>query len=126
MNQFNGVGLSANQVGIPFRVFVMRSSPENFVCFNPKIVYYSEDTETLEEGCLSFPLVNVKIKRSKHIRVRFQVPSGETVSMSFDGLTARVFQHEIDHLDGKLFVNRANRYHRDKALKGYYDGRKSA
>jgi len=123
MNDYKGVGLSANQVGIPFRVFVMRSSPENFVCFNPRIVHYGDEMETLEEGCLSFPGVNVKVKRSKHIRVRFQTPSGETTSMTFDGLTARVFQHEMDHLDGIVFVNKANKYHRDKAMKGYYDGK---
>lgn len=117
MNDHNAVGLAANQVGIPLRVFVMRNTPENFVCFNPKIVYHSPETELQEEGCLSFPGIDVKIKRSKNIRVRFQVPSGETISMSFDGLTARVFQHELDHLDGKLFFNRANKYHRDLAFK---------
>jgi peptide deformylase len=121
MNQHNAVGLAANQVGVPFRVFVMKGHPENFVCFNPKIVYNSPETELLEEACLSFPGVNVKIKRSKNIRVRFQTPSGETLTTSFEGLTARVFQHEMDHLDGILFFNRANRYHRDKALKGFYN-----
>ena len=124
MNRYNAVGLAANQVGIPFRVFVMKSSPENFACFNPKIVHYSDDKELLEEACLSFPGVNVKVKRSKHIRVRFQAPSGETISLPFEGLTARVFQHELDHLDGILFFNKANRYHRDKALKDFYYGRK--
>jgi len=122
MNQYNAIGLSANQVGVPFRVFVLRSHPENFACFNPKIVFQSEEKELMEEACLSFPGVNVKIKRSKSIRVRFQTPSGETVTTNFDGLTARTFQHEIDHLDGVLFFNRANKYHRDKALKGFYNG----
>jgi len=122
MNQYNTIGLSANQVGVPFRVFVLRSHPENFACFNPKIVFQSEEKELMEEACLSFPGVNVKIKRSKSIRVRFQTPSGETVTTNFDGLTARTFQHEIDHLDGVLFFNRANKYHRDKALKGFYNG----
>ena len=125
MNDHNAVGLAANQVGVPFRVFVMRGYPENFVCFNPKIVDYSNDVELLEEACLSFPGVNVKVKRPKSIRVRFQTPSGEMTTMSFDGLTARVFQHELDHLDGKLFFNRANKYHRDKALKDYHNGRRS-
>ena len=120
MNDYKAVGLAANQVGVPFRVFAMRGHPENIVCFNPKIVSYSEDVETLDEACLSFPGVNVKIKRPKEIKTRFQTPSGETVTMSFSGLTARVFQHELDHLDGIIFFNRANKYHRDKALKGFY------
>jgi peptide deformylase len=124
MNQYNGVGLAANQVGIPLRVFVMKGAPENFVCFNPKIVVASEEQELLEEGCLSFPGVNVKVKRPKSIKARFQTPSGETTTMTFTGLTARVFQHELDHLDGIVFFNRANRYHRDKALRGYYNDRK--
>lgn len=117
MNDNKGVGLAANQVGIPLRVFVMRGSPENFVCFNPKIVYASEEIDSMEEACLSFPGVSVKVKRPKEIKVRFQTPSGETTTMNFSGLTARVFQHELDHLDGILFFNRANRYHRDRALK---------
>lgn len=120
MNDYNGVGLSANQVGVPFRVFVMRGHPENFACFNPKIVSFSKETELLDEACLSFPGINVKVKRSKDIKVRFQTPSGEMTTMNFSGLTARTFQHELDHLDGILFFNRANRYHRDKALKGFY------
>jgi peptide deformylase len=123
MNEYKAVGLAANQVGIPLRVFVMRGYPENYVCFNPKIVYYSDEKETLEEACLSFPGINVKVKRAKSIRVRFQTPSGETTTKTFDGLTARVFQHELDHLDGKLFFNRANRFHRDKALKSFYNGK---
>ena len=125
MNHYNAVGLAANQVGVPYKVFVMKGDPENYVCFNPKIVYYSDDKEVLEEGCLSFPGVNVKVKRPKSIRVRFQTPSGEVVTKSFGGLTARVFQHELDHVNGQLFINRANKYHRDKAMKEYYNGRRS-
>lgn len=121
MNDYKGVGLAANQVGVPFRVFVMRGHPENYACFNPRIVYTSKETELLDEACLSFPGVNVKIKRPKEIKVRFQTPSGETTTMNFSGLTARVFQHELDHLDGILFFNRANKYHRDKALKRFYN-----
>lgn len=124
MNQHNGVGLAANQVGIPYRVFVMRGDPENLVCFNPKIVSSSKETTLMEEACLSFPGVTVKVKRPKEIRVRFQTPSGEATTMTFGGMTARIFQHELDHLDGILFFNRANKFHRDKALKRFYNDRK--
>lgn len=124
MNDYNAVGISANQLGIPFSVFVLRGHPYNFVCFNPKIVYFSPEQEIEEEGCLSFPGVNIKVKRSKNIRVRFQTPSGEFTTQSFTGLTARAFQHEMDHLDGKLFINRASRVHRDKAMRKFYNERK--
>lgn len=77
----------------------------------------SEEVITLEESCLSFPRLIVKIKRPRHVRVRFQSPTGETVTQQFTGMTARVFQHELDHLNGVLFYTRANRFHREKAFK---------
>jgi peptide deformylase len=113
----NGIGLAANQVGVPYRVFSMRGEPENFVCFNPKIVQPSEMIVELEEGCLTYPGLIVKITRPQHVRVRFTVPNGETMTKTFTGMTARTFQHEIDHLNGEIFYNKANRYHRDQALK---------
>lgn len=116
MNDNKGIGLSANQVGIPYRVFVMKGEP-NFAVFNPRIVYASDDVTYLDEGCLSFPGVICKIKRSNEVRVRFQTPSGIMTTKTFHGLTAKVFQHEMDHLDGILFYNRASRYHRELALK---------
>lgn len=121
MNDCSAVGLAANQIGLPHRVFVMRGHPENFVCFNPRIVHRGAEQSSMEEACLSFPGVTVKIKRPTEIRVRFQAPSGAVVTQKFEGLTARVFQHELDHLDGVLFFNRAGRYHREKALKGFYN-----
>ena len=118
----NGIGLAANQVGIPYRVFAMRGSPENFVCFNPKVVQESEMQVTLEEGCLTYPGLLVKIKRPQHVRVRFTMPTGEVVTKQFTGMTARIFQHELDHLDGVVFYSRANLYHREKALKKWKNG----
>lgn len=117
MNENNGIGLAANQIGKPYRVFAIRGYPENYVCFNPRVVHTSDETILLEEGCLSFPNLLVKIKRPKQIRVRFQTPSGVVETKVFDGLTARVFQHELDHLDGILFYKRANRIHREQAFK---------
>jgi len=122
MNDNNLISLSANQLGLPYRVFCMRGHPENLVCFNPKIVHLSNETRLMEEACLSFPGITAKIKRSNEIRVRFQTPSGAIVTKKFEGMTAKTFQHEMDHLNGVLFFNRANRYHREKALKGYYNG----
>lgn len=117
MYDSNGIGLSANQVGLPYRVFSMRGAPENFVCFNPKLVQPSEMEVILEEGCLTYQGLLVKIKRPQHIRVRFTTPNGETLTKQFTGMTARTFQHELDHLDGIIFYNKANRYHRDQALR---------
>jgi len=112
-----GIGLAANQVGVPYRVFGMRGNPENFVCFNPRIVDQSTEQIVLEEGCLTFPGLLVKIKRPKIIKVRFQSPHGEVFTKKFIGMTARIFQHELDHLDGILFFNKANRFHREQAFR---------
>jgi len=125
MYENNGIGLAANQVGVPYRVFAMRGSPENFVCFNPRVVQPSESLISLEEGCLTFPGLTVKIKRPQHIRVRFQTPNGDTLTKQFTGMTARIFQHEIDHLDGIVFYNRANRVHRDTALEKWRRGKRT-
>ena len=119
MNDKKGIGLSANQLGLPYRVFVMRGDEYNYACFNPKIVSSDDKQTILEEGCLSFPGITVKIKRPVSVRLRFSTASGATDTRTFDGLTARVVQHELDHLNGTLFFNRANKYHRDKALKGF-------
>jgi peptide deformylase len=116
MYDWNGIGLAANQVGVPYRVFAMRGSPENFVCFNPKIVTFSNENIVLEEGCLTYNGLIVKIKRPKHIRVRFTMANGETVTRQFTGMSARIFQHELDHLNGIIFYKRANRFHKEQAL----------
>lgn len=118
----NGIGLAANQIGLLYRVFVMRGHPESFACFNPRIVNTSGELVEMDEACLSLPGVSGKVKRPENIRARFQTPSGETLTMDFSGMTARVFQHELDHLDGRLFINRMSRLKRDKAMKGYYNG----
>lgn len=122
----NGLGVAANQIGEPWRIFAMRGSPENFVCYNPRIVYASEEEILLEEGCLTFPGLVVKVKRPRHVRVRFQTPNADTRTMQFTGITARIFQHELDHLDGVLFYNRAGRFHRDTAMRRWRNRPKRA
>lgn len=118
MLEHKGIGLSACQVGLLYRVFVMKTNPI-ITCFNPRIVDEDRHFVNLEEGCLSFPNLIVKIKRSNKIRVRYQLPNGTTETKVFMGITARCFQHELDHLNGILFYNRADRYHRDRALRKY-------
>jgi peptide deformylase len=117
MYERNALGLAANQVGNPYRIFAMRGSPENFVCFNPRIIDTSDKQIVLEEGCLSYPNLIVKVKRPESIRVRFNTPNGDTITRQFTGMTSRVFQHEYDHLEGSIFYNKANRVHREQAMR---------
>lgn len=114
MLHHNGIGLAANQVGLPYRVFVIKANPI-LACFNPKIVSQSGEEIELEEGCLTFPNYYVKVRRPKQIRVRYTYPNGETVTQIYDGMTARIFQHELDHLNGILFMSRASLFHREQA-----------
>lgn len=113
----SGLGLSAIQLGIPLRVFAMRANPQNIVLFNPVIVSKSDETKTEYEGCLSFPNLICKVKRAFEVRVRFRYPNQEVITEKWGGLTARVVQHEMDHLDGKLFYNQASKIHRDQAFR---------
>ena len=116
MREHNGMGLSANQIGVRARAFVMRA--EDIIgVFNPRIVETTTETVILEEGCLSYPNLFVKIKRPKSIKVRFTTPDGETSTKTFTGITARVFLHEMDHLDGIVHTSRANPYHLEQARK---------
>lgn len=117
MHENRALGVAANQVGVPYRIFAMRGHPENFVCFNPKITQPSEKTVVLEEGCLSYPGLLVKIKRPEFIRVRFSTPNGDTLTKQFIGMSARVFQHEYEHLEGNRFYDKANKFHRDQAMR---------
>jgi peptide deformylase len=116
MRENEGMGLSANQIGVRTRAFVMRAE-EIVGVFNPRIVDVSSETVMLEEGCLSYPNLFVKIKRPKSIKVRFTTPDGETSTKTFTGMTARVFLHELDHLNGIAHTSRANRYHLEQAKK---------
>ena len=114
----NGLGLAANQVGIPYNVFVIGNPhiPESiFSVFNPTIVDYSNAITLGEEGCLSFPNLLVKIKRSNMIKVRFSGHDGNVDTIKFDGFTARAFQHEYDLLQGITFDKRASKFHLDQA-----------
>lgn len=104
MTSIGAIGLSANQVGLPYKVFAMTGEP-NYVCFNARIVQPSEETVMLDEACVSFPGLSMKITRPRHIRCRFQGPDGDTYTKTFSGMTARVFQHEILHGLGKPFFD---------------------
>ena len=113
-----GIGLSACQIGLPYRVFAVgdyTNADSVVVMFNPIIVDQSEEQILIEEGCLSFPGLFIKVKRPESIRVRFADSNGEINTASYDGIPARAILHEYDHLDGVLFKDRASKYHLDFA-----------
>jgi peptide deformylase len=101
----NGLGLSANQCGFKHRVFVMGSDDNYISCFNPKIIS-TEGENHMAEGCLSFPLLQFKITRPKTITVEYQDWTGEKHTQTFTGLTARIFLHELDHMNGIVYTDR--------------------
>ena len=109
MIHHNGIGISANQIGIWERAFAMVRDLENnevMVCFNPRIVKsYSEEVE-MEEGCLSYPELFLKIKRPDKIVVKYEDEDKKTHKLKLQGLASRVFQHEYDHMEGIDFTQR--------------------
>ena len=114
-----GVGLAAPQLGISQRLLVYRIGSEAplITLVNPELEWHSEDRETLEEGCLSIPTVAVDVERPVHVRVRATDERGEERLVEASGLEARVIQHEMDHLDGVLMLDRASREDRKEALR---------
>jgi peptide deformylase len=101
-----GYGLSANQCGFRHRVFVMGHGTEYVAYYNPKIISLSEETTHMAEGCLSFPLLELKITRPSGIVVEYQDYNGETKKVNYVGLSARVFLHELDHMNGIVYTDK--------------------
>lgn len=123
MIKHRGIGLSANQVGLPYRVFVMNTTP--FVaCFNPRLVDAGDETILLDEGCLSYPGLSVRIQRPKNIKVRYTLPNGQVETHKYTGMTARVFLHELDHMEGIDFISRAKPLAKQKALHSWKKAQK--
>jgi peptide deformylase len=114
-----GVGLAAPQLGISQRLLVYRIGSEAplITLVNPELEWHSEDVETFEEGCLSIPSVAVDVERPLHVRVRARDERGDDRLVEASGLEARVIQHEMDHLDGILMLDRASREDRKEALR---------
>jgi peptide deformylase len=114
-----GIGLAANQIGMLQRVFVYRVHPEDPVTavVNPVLESASEELESAEEGCLSLPAVHVEVERPAQVRLRGQDPDGGELMVDASGLEARVIQHELDHLDGVLILDRISREQRKEAMR---------
>jgi peptide deformylase len=119
MNDAVGVGLAANQVGVLHRLLVYRVQQDSPVIalVNPEIEWRGDDLETAEEGCLSLPAVLVDVERPVHVRVTGFNERGEPLLVEATGLEARVIQHELDHLDGVLILDRTTRDQRREAMR---------
>ena len=96
------VGLAAPQVGVGRRLFIMQPANESIVCINPVITWSNMDTSIQTEGCMSLPGFSAKVERAKSIEVEFLDAQFELQKRTFDGMYARIFQHELDHLNGRL------------------------
>src|SRR4029079_13394101 len=119
MHDSMGIGLAATQAGTLHRVLVYRvehDSPINAL-INPVLEWSGGEKETMEEGCLSLPGVHVDVERPTHVRVGAQDASGEPILVEATGLEARVIQHEMDHLDGILILERTSRDQRKEAMR---------
>jgi|AntRauTorcE11897_2_1112592.scaffolds.fasta_scaffold00009_7 peptide deformylase len=119
MHNAKGVGLAAPQVGESKRVCIVEFEDELHVLVNPRILEWEGTPEADEEGCLSFPGVYTPVERSPKIRVKYQTPEGDDIDREVEGFLARAFQHEIDHLNGVLFIDRMSALRKRMALKKY-------
>lgn len=104
LKKFGGIGLSANQCGVFERVFVIGYGDESFACINPRVVEFSPEIERDREGCLSYPGMYLTIPRHKWIIAEYINENGEVVQRRLDGLSARCYLHELDHMNGIRFV----------------------
>ena len=120
MEHYNGIGLSANQCGVMERVFVMYSDvkkKEIIACFNPKIVTKSDEEIFMNEGCLTYPGLWLKVKRPDGIEVTYEDENGEKQEKAMFGLEGRIFQHEYDHMEGINFTKKVSRLRLNMARK---------
>ena len=119
MHDSLGIGLAATQVGVVHRVLVYRVEADAPIAalVNPQIEWAGDETEIMDEGCLSLPGVLVEVERPIHVRVRAHDEHGDALLIEASGLEARVIQHEIDHLDGVLILDRTSRDQRKEAMR---------
>ncbi len=119
MHDALGVGLAATQLGVLHRVLVYRAHTDDplTALVNPVIEWRSEELEVAEEGCLSLPGVHVEVERPARLRARARDAHGEEIVVEAEGLEARIIQHEVDHLDGILILDRISREQRKQAMR---------
>ena len=122
MTKYGGLGLSANQLGLPYRMFVMGGHPQIEdgkvrSVFNPLINDVSPESINLKEGCLSFPFLFLSIKRPKWCSVRYTDENGEEVEETFHGMSASIFMHENEHMNGYVFTDLVSKLKLERAEK---------
>lgn len=117
MREHEGVGLAGNQVGRLQRILVAEHEEEEFVLINPEITSASEEEETAPEGCLSIPGISVDVNRATAVTVSAHDLDGEEIEIEAEGLLARIFQHEIDHLNGVMILDRTDKESRRNAMR---------
>ena len=131
MHDAPGVGLAAIQIAEPIRLLVVdiakkEEQPDPQVFVNPEILWSSDDRSTYEEGCLSIPEYYAEVERPASIRVRYLDRSGSIQEIEAEGMLATVLQHEIDHLDGVLFIDHISKLKRDRVIKKFQKAAKRA
>jgi peptide deformylase len=128
MHDALGIGLAATQLGVMHRVLVYRVEPDAPVnaLVNPELEWASREEEVLDEGCLSLPGVLVEVERPVYVRVRAKDEHGDPLVIEASGLEARVIQHEMDHLDGVLILDRTSREERKRALRALREAEQAA
>ncbi len=127
MHDALGVGLAATQVGVLHRLLVYRANPEDplTALVNPVILSSSEELESGQEGCLSLPGVHVTVERAARVRVQAKDADGEDLELEAEGLEARIIQHEIDHLDGVLILDRISKQERKEAMRALREAQRT-
>ena len=124
MYEAPGVGLAAVQVGVPKRIVTIDATrgeeeKQPFVLINPEILWTSDEKSVLEEGCLSIPEYIDEVERPVKVKARFLDLEGRTIEVEAEGLFARVMQHEIDHINGVLFIDHLSKLKRDRVEKKF-------
>ncbi|WP_273717474.1 MULTISPECIES: peptide deformylase [Bartonella] len=126
MYNAKGIGLAAIQIGIPLRMLVIDVSGNSedkqkkpFVIINPEILWLSDERNIYKEGCLSIPDYFAEVERPKRLRVRYQNREGKQKEIEADNLLATCLQHEIDHLDGRLFIDHISKIKRDMVIRKF-------
>jgi len=122
MAKYGGLGLSANQVGLPYRMFIMGGHPQIEdgkvrSVFNPLINDVSKETINMKEGCLSFPFLFLSINRPKWCSVKYTDQHGKEIEETLHGMSARVFQHENEHMNGYVFTDLVSKFKLERAEK---------
>ncbi len=128
-----GIGLAAPQIALPIRMIVMDDAnkeegdkPNPIIMLNPEIVESADELSGYEEGCLSIPEYFAEIERPAWVRVTYRDKKGKAQELKCEGLLATIVQHEIDHLDGKLFIDYLSKLRRDRVVKKFVKAKKAA